>query len=260
MADVLSDDVIACARLLERGDPERFRAVMATPLGVRKTLFPIFAFNLEVARAPWVTKEPLIAEMRLQWWQDVLSEISDGRAVPRHEVATPLASSLTPAAAEALKAVVGARRHDIYPEPFKTKSDFQAYIHATSGCLIRVAAQALGPADDQVLANFGYATGVANYLKALPELTEAGKTHMPDSTEGAVQLLAHEALLKLRLARKARGKISKKAGYALLTGWQSGAVLAAYAKQPQANAHRGDRRGVRLSGLRLLWRSLLRRW
>jgi hypothetical protein len=110
------------------------------------------------------------------------------------------------------------------------------------------------------LANFGYATGVANYLKALPELTEAGKTHMPDSTEGAVQLLAHEALLKLRLARKARGKISKKAGYALLTGWQSGAVLAAYAKQPQANAHRGDRRGVRLSGLRLLWRSLLRRW
>ena len=96
MKDVLSDDVIACARLLERGDPERFRAIMATPLGVRKTLFPIFAFNLEVACAPWVTKEPLIAEMRLQWWQDVLSEISDGRAVRRHEVATPLASSLTP--------------------------------------------------------------------------------------------------------------------------------------------------------------------
>ena len=103
MADILNDDVIACARLLERGDPERFRAVMATPLEVRKTLFPIFAFNLEVARAPWVTKEPLIAEMRLQWWQDVLSEISDGRAVRRHEVATPLAISLTPAAAEVLR-------------------------------------------------------------------------------------------------------------------------------------------------------------
>ena len=132
VADVLSDDVIACAHLLERGDPERFRAVMATPVEIRKTLFPVFAFNLEVARTPWVTKEPLIAEMRLQWWQDVLSEISDGRAVRRHEVAAPLATSLTPAAAEALKAVVKARRHDIYPEPFETKSDFQAYIHATS--------------------------------------------------------------------------------------------------------------------------------
>ena len=260
VADILNDDVIACARLLERGDPERFRAVMATPLEVRKTLFPIFAFNLEVARAPWVTKEPLIAEMRLQWWQDVLGEISDGRAVRRHEVATPLAISLTPAAAEVLKAVVEARRHDIYPDPFATNADFQAYILATSGCLMRVAAQALGPADDQVLADFGYAAGVANYLKALPELTEAGKTHIPDTSEDAVQLLAHEALLKLRSARKARGKISKKAGYALLTGWQSGAVLAAYARRSPAIAYGGDRRGVRLSGVRLLGRSLLQRW
>ena len=51
-----SEDVIACAKLVERGDPLRFRSVMAAPSNLRPALFTLFAFNLEVARAPWVTK------------------------------------------------------------------------------------------------------------------------------------------------------------------------------------------------------------
>jgi len=60
-----SDDVIACAKLVERGDPLRFRAVMASPAALRPALFTLFAFNVEVARAPWITKEAMIADMRL---------------------------------------------------------------------------------------------------------------------------------------------------------------------------------------------------
>ena len=48
------DDFSACAALVERGDPGRFRATMAAPLAARRVLFPLYAFNLEVARAPWV--------------------------------------------------------------------------------------------------------------------------------------------------------------------------------------------------------------
>lgn len=77
--------VEACAKLVERGDPDRFLAVMAAPVAARAQLLPLYAFNLEVARAPWVTKEPMIAEMRLQWWRDVVAEAS-----PRaHEVVSP---------------------------------------------------------------------------------------------------------------------------------------------------------------------------
>ena len=56
----------ACAELVERGDPDRFLATMAAPVALRATLFPLYAFNVEIARAPWVTQEPMIAEMRLQ--------------------------------------------------------------------------------------------------------------------------------------------------------------------------------------------------
>jgi 15-cis-phytoene synthase len=55
--------VNACAALVQRGDPDRFAAVMAAPVEARARLFVIYAWNLEVARAPWVTSEPLIAEM-----------------------------------------------------------------------------------------------------------------------------------------------------------------------------------------------------
>ncbi|MBT6544979.1 MAG: squalene/phytoene synthase family protein, partial [Rhodobacteraceae bacterium] len=71
-----SSDLNACAALVERGDPARFLAVMAAPVQAREVLFVLFAFNLEVARAPWVTQQPMIAEMRLQWWCDALDEIA----------------------------------------------------------------------------------------------------------------------------------------------------------------------------------------
>ena len=74
----MDDDLNACAALVERGDPVRFRAAMASPMAARRVLFPLYAFNLEVARAPWVTQEPMIARMRLQWWRDALAEIAAG--------------------------------------------------------------------------------------------------------------------------------------------------------------------------------------
>ncbi len=38
----------ACAELVARGDPLRFRATMAAPLAAREALLPLYAFNLEV--------------------------------------------------------------------------------------------------------------------------------------------------------------------------------------------------------------------
>ena len=75
------DDLTACAAIVERADPLRFRATMAAPVKARRVLFPLYAFNIEVARAPWVTQEAMIAEMRLQWWRDVCEEIGQGGPV-----------------------------------------------------------------------------------------------------------------------------------------------------------------------------------
>ena len=52
MADAVTD--AAVAGLVERGDPERWRSAMTAPPAARPGLMALYAFNLEVARAPWV--------------------------------------------------------------------------------------------------------------------------------------------------------------------------------------------------------------
>ena len=132
----------ACAALVERGDPDRFAATLAAPLNARAKLWPIYAFNLEIARAPWVSTQPLIAEMRLQFWRDVLVAPNP----PAHEVAGPLHALLgqTAGLAELLDTVVEARRRDIARDPFASPSEFDAYIEGTSATLMWAAALALG--------------------------------------------------------------------------------------------------------------------
>ena len=75
----------ACAELVRQGDPDRFLATMAATPEARAKLFPLYAFNLEVAKAPWVTREPMIAQMRLQWWQDIVTEVVEGKPPRAHE-------------------------------------------------------------------------------------------------------------------------------------------------------------------------------
>ncbi len=140
MADPeMSDDLAACAGLVERGDPARFRAVMAAPPKARNALFPLYAFNVEVARVPWLTAEPGIAEIRLQWWIDALEEIAAGGMVRRHEVIVPLAFEIDTEQAKSLITLAEARTRDIYNDPFENEDELLSYLDDTSGRLLEVA-------------------------------------------------------------------------------------------------------------------------
>ncbi len=221
----LGVDLTSCAALVERGDPLRFRTAMMAPLEARKKLFVLYAFNVEVSRAPWVTKEPMIAEMRLQWWRDVLEEIAGGGPVRRHEVATPLADFLTPAQARRLDELVAARRWDIYKDPFEDEAGFARYIDQTAGHLMLTAAEMLGAVDENTVRQAGYAAGVAAWLQALPALEAAGRVPLLDGTPSGVAGLAREGAQALDAARRARGGIARACVPALLLATAATPVL-----------------------------------
>ncbi|MHC0054979.1 squalene/phytoene synthase family protein [Actibacterium sp. D379-3] len=251
----------ACAELVQRGDPDRFLATMAAPPAARAVLFPLYAFNLEVARAPWVASEPMIAEMRLQWWRDALEEITSGATVRRHEVVTPLADVLDAGDAARLDGLIAARRWDCYRDPFADAAHFDRYIDATSGHLIWTAARALGAdAGEGPVRDFAYAAGVANWLVAIPELEARGRVPLVDGRADAVADLAGRALARLNVARASCRAVPKAARPALLAGWRAGAVLTAAQADPAA-VGAGRLRGsefARRGGL--LWVSLTGRW
>ena len=248
--------VAACAELVQRGDPDRFRAVMAAPREVRGQLFPLYAFNLEVARAPWVTQEPLIAEMRLQWWRDAVENAASG-AARAHEVAGPLHDLIRDFGlpVEVLDRLIAARRWDIHRDPHADVAALDSYLEDTGAGLMWLAARALGAPDgaEGAVRAYGWAAAAAGYLRAVPELRARGRQPLP---EGMVATdLAQIGLQRLAEAHKARKTVPKEVAPALLAGWQAeGLLRQALAGQSPPELPEAQKRW------RLLWQAFTGRW
>lgn len=226
----------ACAERVASGDPDRFAATLAAPAAARARLWPLYALNLELARAPWASAEPLVAEMRLQWWVDALGAIAAGQAVAPHEVLTPVRALVaeTPALVAPLVALAEARRGDCWRDTPTDTAELGAYIAATSGNLMWAAAVTLGapsPAES-VVRDFAWASGLANWLRAVPELQARGQHPLPDPRPAAVAELARAGLARLARARAARAAISPKVAPALYPGWLARGVLRRAAAEP----------------------------
>jgi hypothetical protein len=222
----------ACAALVEKADPLRFRAAMAAPVSARHVLFPLYAFNIEVARAPWVTQEAMIAEMRLQWWRDALEEIGQGGNVRRHEVVDGLKEVLDAEGVACLDGLIAARRWDIYKDAFEDQGHFDGYINATSGNLMWTAARLLGDAQEDVVRDFAYAVGVANMFQAIPALEAQDRKPLLDGTPAGVKALATQARERIFAAAATRQAVSQGAGAALLAGYHAKPILNAVVKDP----------------------------
>lgn len=257
---IFDDDIVGCAGIVERGDPDRFRAAMAAPPQARAVLFPLYAFNVEVSRAPWASQEPMIAEMRLQWWRDALEEIATGKQARRHEVVTPLAQILTPGQAAALDAAVTARSWDIYRDPFEYESDLLAHIDATAGRLMVTAAQCLGKADTATVMDYARAAGIAAWLRAAPELDARGRIPLLDGTSDGIRALAQTGLDALDRARRQRKNVSPAARPALLAGWQAEAMLRRAVGDPASVAENALAPFPLRSRARLIWQAATGRW
>src|SRR5208282_2357723 len=74
---------------VRRHDPDRFLCALFAPADRRETLFLLYAFNHELARAREATSQPTLTLIRLQWWREVIEG-----ARRHHEVAGPLGDAL----------------------------------------------------------------------------------------------------------------------------------------------------------------------
>jgi phytoene synthase len=85
----MDDDLDA---LIRRVDPDRWLSSrFVADVEVRADVIAVYAFDHELARAPRVTTQSMLGEIRLAWWREALDEIFEGRPVRGHPAAQALA-------------------------------------------------------------------------------------------------------------------------------------------------------------------------
>ncbi len=227
------DDIEFCASLLKESDPSRFRSIMAAPEKLRPYYFVIFALNVEVSKAPYLTKEPLIAEIRLQWWLDVLDEIIGEKAVRKHAVATPLSKCIGKSHARELKKFVLARKWDIHFNGFDSLTELKKYLYETTGILFQVAAGRNVVTKDKYFHDACMAIALANYLAATPELKRAGKLPFAGLSPIEVGEQCRIAIANLKTAKSNMENFTERERWVLFTGWKSEKILTKIFRNPE---------------------------
>ena len=251
------------AGLVRRRDADRYLSARSATASARRHLHSLYAFNSEVARAGWVTNEPMIARVRLQFWRDAIAAIFEGGTAPNHEVAAELGRTISALALPRglFEGLVDARESELEGPARFGATEFDGFIDSTSGNLMWLAALALGCGEpsERTVRDFAWGAGVAAYLRAWPALA-ARRRAMFDAADESVPGILSKAHERIRSSRSNRSLVPGTAAPAMLAGWRASATLGRAMADPGLIASGGlaeselRRRGT------LAWRSATGLW
>jgi phytoene synthase len=162
-------------------DLDRYLAALLAPRRVRGDLIVLTAFLGEAARVGEVVSEPMMGEVRLQWWRDALAS----RVKTGHPVADALMDTIARHdLPEALfHTILDARARDLDPHVPKTEPDLEKGLRDTEGAALQLAARILAADEDtgadDVLAAAAQAWGRVRLLRALPASLAKGRNPLP---------------------------------------------------------------------------------
>lgn len=177
------DSAAYCLEQVRRFDRERYLCLLFAPEPARSRLVALYAFNLEVAKIRETVSEPLLGQIRLQWWRDALGEF--GRGIVRaHPIAEALAAALrdSPVRPALLERLLVAREADLDDAPPTTLTAMEVYAAGTSGGLQQAALDALGiqsETADRAAAGVGIAWALLGLLRAVPFQARQRRLRLP---------------------------------------------------------------------------------
>ncbi len=194
-----------------QGEPDRYIGALLAPRGVARDLLALAAFAAEVARIPAQVSDPLLGEIRLQWWRDAIQGMAEPGRRTGHPVADALGQMIDDrrmlhgpdAAAE------NAVRQALIERIDATSFDLQGSLHADDAALARhlwgregvlfALALTLTPRqhpeaafEEPACRLAGTAYGIARLLGRLPALMHNGGFPIPQALLTAAGLPSEE--------------------------------------------------------------------
>jgi len=204
------DDAAYLDELIGRVDPDRWLTsrFIADPKA-RADVLALYAFDHELARARRAVSTPLMAEIRLTWWREVLEEIFDGKPVRQHPTAQALAAAISRCGLgrAPLEAMIDAQIAALAVAKLGPEAAV-GWADAVQGSVCSLAAAVLDPAmDTAAVAAAGRAWGLAWLARSgLAERSEVARSMRLALSEARVaarglSVAALPAVLPARLAR-----------------------------------------------------------
>jgi NADH dehydrogenase [ubiquinone] 1 alpha subcomplex assembly factor 6 len=181
------------AALLRRHDPDRYQTALFAPAGRREAMFALYAFNYEIARLRESVTQPMLGQIRLQWWREVVDAAFLGTPPRQHEVVAPLAAAIRERALTRahFDRLIDTRERDLADEPPATLAELEDYAEGTSAALLYLALEVLGVAEPAVVSaarEIGIGYALAGLLRALPFHARAGRCYIPADIAGRAGL------------------------------------------------------------------------
>ena len=188
MAMSTSDSFFSLAARARATDVDRYLCALFAPRQARAALFALILFNGEIARIREAVSEPMLGQIRLQWWREVIAEIYDGKT-RQNQVIESLAEairvhSLTRGYFDRL---IDARERDLDAAPPETLSELKVYAEESAAPLVSLALEAVG-ADAAGLVDLARHSGIAwaltGLMRAVPHYAAQGRSMLPRSHTG----------------------------------------------------------------------------
>lgn len=174
-----------CLDQLKRFDHDRYLAILLTPEKHQAALCALYAFNVEMARIPQAVSEPMLGEIRFQWWHETLESLTPARA-PGHEIAEALGNSLFdgPVAPVDLLPLITAHKQALAETAPPDLAALVEDVRTREGLLDELAWRIVGGQGGLAtgfpqLVKLSLAYGLVNHIRGLPQAAAQQRLTLP---------------------------------------------------------------------------------
>ncbi|MGD9616296.1 MAG: squalene/phytoene synthase family protein [Alphaproteobacteria bacterium] len=238
---VSAEGLSAAGAIVRRHDRDRYQTALFAPADRREALFALYAFNYEVARIREIVTQPMLGQIRLQWWREVIDAAYSGAPARRHEIVQPLIAAIAEfdLSRAHFDRIIDTRERDLADTPPADLAALVDYAEGTASALLFLALEALGAAATATVAavrEVGVAYALAGLLRAMPFHAASGCSYIPQdiaarasvdpasyarrrdtpALRSATAELAEAAATHLAAGRQHRGQTPRRARAALL--------------------------------------------
>ncbi len=229
------------AALVHRHDRDRYQTALFAPADRREALFALYAFNYEIARVREIVTQPMLGQIRLQWWREIIDAAFAGAPPRQHEIAEPLAAVIggNRLTRTHFDRMIDTRERDLADEPPPTLAALEDYAEGTAATLLYLALEALGvnePNAHAAAREVGIGYALAGLLRAMSFHARTGRRYIPadlaeragldpqdyvalrdtPALRAAAAQVAEAAAGHLQAARRNRREVPRKARAAML--------------------------------------------